>query len=581
MSKEFSASRRSFMKGAGVVAAGALAASAFGCASKANTESPKTAQAEAASDVPAWLGTAPVIDESEINETLSADVVIAGAGNAGLAAAAYAAAQGVDFLLFDTAGDVPEARHWIGAVDTYITKENGITIDRAKFNGELSRFAGGAMNQQLIRMYMDESADMFEFIDSIMKANGQVAHLSSNAMPGGMGGTDYYIPAIEHMYNDANGGRADSKMHRNICLKNAIIDSGNEIKFNYKLIELEKDESGRVTGGIFETSSGYTRVKANKAVLLCTGGYTNNAQMLAALSPITAKTVVMTTSEPNNDGQGQKAAMWAGATRDIISATMIFDRGWVDPGTPAGFSNDKNDPGIPVWPSSIQINAASQPFLKVNTRGRRFMNESCDYDHISHASASQPNSTYFCIWDGNFGEDVNRFGTLGCAGLTPLMLAGYKKEDGSYDLDGFFELPIQGNGKVLKADTLEELADLMKLDDEGKKNFLATVERYNELYDNQEDTDFGKEAYRLSAIRKAPFYAASVGGRLLTTLDGISIDEDCRALDKDFNPIPGLYCAGDCSGGVFSGQYPDQFHGFAVGRSMTESIHAIKHIQQN
>lgn len=71
-----------------------------------------------------------------------------------------------------------------------------------------------------------------------------------------------------------------------------------------------------------------------------------------------------------------------------------------------------------------------------------------------------------------------------------------------------------------------------------------------------------------------------MGGTLLTTIDGIRINEDCQAMDAQCEPIPGLYCAGDCSGSVFSGNYPDQLHGFACGRTMTEAIHVVKLIKK-
>ena len=63
---------------------------------------------------------------------------------------------------------------------------------------------------------------------------------------------------------------------------------------------------------------------------------------------------------------------------------------------------------------------------------------------------------------------------------------------------------------------------------------------------------------------------------MLTTIDGIRINKDCQALDTFGHPIEGLYAAGDCSGSVFSGCYPDQLHGFACGRTMTEALHVVK-----
>ena len=577
--KSESMSRRSFLGGAGVLAAGMAAAGMAGCAPQASSNLSETGEATAQAaesapeGVPSWLGQAPEIDEAEIVSELTTDLVIAGAGNGGMAAAAYAADKGLDFMVFEAAGDVSGTRNWFAAIDTKYYAEIGQTVDRGRLMGEIARYSAGSADERLIKMVIDESNDMCEFVDSVLAQYGGNMVVQDFEIPGGMGGTPYYTPPFEHMC----GTTSEDGLDRNHAFEAFINDKGHEVYYEHRLIKLTQDDAGRVTGAILETPEGYVRVTANKGVMLATGGYVNNAEMLEALSPITCQSIVMTTSEPKDDGMGQKAAMWAGATRDAVSATMIFDRGWVDPGTPAGWL-DVADDGTPIWPSNIQINCASQPWLKVNVHGERFMNESACYDHISHYTAQQPNGTYFCIWDANFAEDVNRFGMLGCAGLTKLMLGGYKQDDGTYDLDGFFQLPIQGDGNVLKADTLEELADLMLLDDEAKKTFLATVERYNELYDNQEDVDFFKEAYRLSEIRKPPYYAASVGGRLLTTIDGIRINADCQALNEAYEPIEGLYCVGDCSGSVFAGCYPDQLHGFACGRTMTEALHVVKNL---
>lgn len=267
--------------------------------------------------------------------------------------------------------------------------------------------------------------------------------------------------------------------------------------------------------------------------------------------------------------------MWAGAAKDLTSATMIFDRGLVAPGTPAGYTEESIEAGDPQFPGNGQFNPGTQPFLKVNMAGERFANESADYDYLPHAAAQQPSGTYISVWDGNFGEDVQRFHTLGCSAGTRNGVLVFKKDDGSYDLDAYFEKEL-GDGRLQKADTLEELADKLGFDAEAKETFLATCERYNELFDAQEDTDFFKEAYRLSELRTPPFYGATLGGTLLTTIDGIRINHDCQAIDTEGHVIDGLYAAGDCSGSVFSGNYPDQLHGFACGRTMTEAIHVVK-----
>ena len=121
-----------------------------------------------------------------------------------------------------------------------------------------------------------------------------------------------------------------------------------------------------------------------------------------------------------------------------------------------------------------------------------------------------------------------------------------------------------------------ELSDKMGFTGAAKDTFLATVERYNELYDKQNDEDFGKPAYRLSAIRTAPFYGCWLGASLLTTEQGIAINEKGQALDNNNQPMEGLYITGDMSGSFFANNYPCLMAGVAMGRTLTYAMKAIK-----
>ena len=87
---------------------------------------------------------------------------------------------------------------------------------------------------------------------------------------------------------------------------------------------------------------------------------------------------------------------------------------------------------------------------------------------------------------------------------------------------------------------------------------------------------FTDQGYHTDRARLHGEWARYSSGTLLTTIDGIRINADCQALNTDFEPIEGLYCAGDCSGSLFSGNYPDQMHGVACGRTMTEALHVVK-----
>ena len=168
---------------------------------------------------------------------------------------------------------------------------------------------------------------------------------------------------------------------------------------------------------------------------------------------------------------------------------------------------------------------------------------------------------------------MQRFHTIGCSAQT-------RNGGPDYVLPKMEE--AEAAGCFFRADTIEELADKLGFTGEDKENFLATVERYNELYDAQEDTDFGKPAYRLSAIRKAPFYGCWLGASLLTTEQGIAINEKGQALDTNNEPMPGLYITGDMSGSFFANNYintqkvPSSRHvrmdGTPTGKFAAESV---------
>jgi fumarate reductase flavoprotein subunit len=102
-----------------------------------------------------------------------------------------------------------------------------------------------------------------------------------------------------------------------------------------------------------------------------------------------------------------------------------------------------------------------------------------------------------------------------------------------------------------------------------RDTFMATVKRYNELTRLGEDLDFGKDPFRMTTIEKPPFYAAQTGAALLVTLCGLRINTQMQVLDKNYKVIPGLYAAGNASGGFFAGNYPCNIPGLTHSRAFT------------
>ena len=521
-----------------------------------------------------WLGKEPDIDEAAITETIDTDIVIVGAGNGGMFAAAYAAANGLNFRVIEQNSAVQDTRHWYGAVDSAAAKEAGApATDKAKLLSEISRYASGKCDQRVVKTWINESAAMHDFMRGILEDKfGWTCEFTSGAeaawpAENAEHNTDYLYPVQEHNYRQSE---SESGLQRNEALQQYIEELGYSIDFKTSLAKLEKDADGRITGIIAQSTEDdhFIRYNANDGVLLACGGFPGNPYMMEQLDPLGTSVTTACSYSPSDKGYGIRAAVWAGANLDKEAAPMLFDRGIVAPGVDAGYVESENSFGGKAFPGEIkQYNPGTQPFLKVNRNGERFANESSPYNDIVYAAAHQPGRVYAQICDANILEDAKRFHTIGCSAQTRNAGAEYiqKQMDSAEEKGCFF-----------KADTIEELADKLGFTGEAKDTFLATVDRYNELYDQQNDEDFGKPAYRLSAIRKAPFYGCWLGASLLCTEQGIAINEKGQALDNDNKPMPGLYVTGDMSGSFFANNYPCLMAGVAMGRTLTFAMKAIK-----
>ena len=521
-----------------------------------------------------WLGTEPDIDEAAITETVDTDILIVGAGNGGMFAAAYAAANGLNFRIIEQNGNVQDTRHWYGAIDSAAAKAAGEEpFDRAKLLSEISRYASGKCDQRVVKTWINESAAMHDFMRSILEDKyGWVCDFTSGseaAWPAENAehNTDYLFPVEEHNYM---ASERESGLARNELLLQYIQELGYGVDFKTSLAKLEKNAEGRITGIIAQNMDDdhFIRYNAAKGVLLACGGYAGNPYMMQQLDPLGTSVTTACSYSPADKGYGIRAAVWAGANLDKEAAPMLFDRGIVAPGVDAGYVDSESAFGGKAFPGEIrQFNPGTQPFLKVNRNGERFANESCPYNDIVYAAAHQPGRVYAQISDANMLEDAKRFHTIGCsAGTRKNTMEGLEKTFASAEEKGCF----------FRADTIEELADKMGFTGDAKDTFLATVERYNELYDKQNDEDFGKPAYRLSAIRTAPFYGYWLGASLLTTEQGIAINEKGQALDNNNQPMEGLYITGDMSGSFFANNYPCLMAGVAMGRTLTFAMKAVK-----
>lgn len=143
-------------------------------------------------------------------------------------------------------------------------------------------------------------------------------------------------------------------------------------------------------------------------------------------------------------------------------------------------------------------------------------------------------------------------------------------------IQGMFEGYLEG-GLIQQAHSIAELAELIGADPETLEN---TVTRYNELCEKGVDEDFYKESSRMLALTQPPFYAARLGGMLLCTQQGLTVNPDMQVLDTEGEVIEGLYVTGNDCGGTAARTYPSRVAGLAMGRNITFSRHIARVIME-
>jgi len=492
-------------------------------------------------------GLAPV---DTVKETLETDVLVVGAGNAGVYAACSAAEAGASVILIDKSAAIMTTRGYIGMVNTAAQKAAGVSLDANALANELCRYGNYRVRQDLIKVWTENSGMVMDWAGEQLKADGYsiVAQTSINE--------NAHMKEYPTQHAVANAeGKKDSNYLSLLLSKFPQINT----LFETSLHSLIR-ENDRVSGAIVEDYMGnFIRINAKKGVILCAGGYCGNMEMLMERDPEMASGITQNVGHMPNVGEGICAGLMVGAAMDAHPSYMIFDRGGVMP----GMSGGKPEESVSWGPGYV---FGSQPFMMVNKEGKRFVNESLPYDFKAHAAWQQPGDVWVQIWDSNWKEDVKRFNTVGCSRIEPSGCGAAVDGIFGYGATENYLNSMMECGALIKADTLEELAEGLMLPAETLK---ATVERYNALYEAGEDLDYGKESFRLSRIATPPFYGMTVGGQLLCTMDGLMINDHMQVVDESGAAIPGLYAAGNNAGGFFAGNYPELVVGVAVGKSIT------------
>jgi len=517
-----------------------------------------------------WLGEAPEIAEGDITEELSTEVLVVGCGTGGWITAMSAAEEGVKVLVVEKRETPTGIREDIGAIDSKLQLEAfkdfpEFKIDKIQALQDIVRYASGYVDSDLIKVWIDNSAEMVDWLTDLMESTGDW-YMS---LEGGIGDQKY--PERDKAYATGHSPHKTAQGNEKSVTTSSTFQDycdahGVEWRLSTALVKLDMDANGKVTGIIAQDQNDqhYIRIKASKGVIMATGGYATNTDMMLALQPMTMKMKANVPIGSTADGSGIKAMMWAGAELDPTHASMMFNRCSVKPDETAGYQTN----GKWYW-------FGEQPFLKVNLNGKRFCNESGPYEFMLHSMYMQPHHTYVDIFDANNKQYCEQFDEVGCCRLFPFDNGA----ESNMPYDYVWGQMTEGEnshlamGYLQKADTLEELAEKLNLPVDA---FVATVERYNELCAKGVDEDYGKSPHRMTPVDTAPYYGIRTCAWHLTTLNGCRINTDMQVIREDGTPIEGLYATGDCTGGFFANNYPNLFTGLACGRTMTFGRRAAK-----
>ncbi len=446
------------------------------------------------------------------------DVVIAGAGGAGLAAAIEAAEAGARTAVFEKQGKIWESSTAINVgmvafAGTDVQQRLGIEDSSELLYQDLLAVGNNKNDPSLVRAYADHQLDTYGWLKDLGVRWAEIATAAAGmSRPRG------------HFSDPLDMVR---------ILKRQAEQRGATVLFHSAITELITDNQQRVIGVQMRDRVNETRIRARRGVVLATGGFAHSADRLAAL---------------DRRFVGLAATTGLGHTGDHLRmaeplGAYFCDMEYVKPSYELHVTGDSAAEICLVFYLGAII---------VNRHGRRFVNESIPYKDIGMASLDQPDGVGVMVFDQKIFDTAVE-NTRKASSVIP-------SENVVLGLDAArIRLLVQ-------ADTIEELADGIHV---PRQVLKETVGRYNNSVASGADTEFGRSHLSASIgnpvrIETPPFYAYEAKSHFLATYAGLAVDASMRVL-TDAGHIPGLYAAGEAIGGFHGASYHS---GAAVGQAL-------------
>jgi len=468
-------------------------------------------------------------------QDFKADVVIIGAGGSGLAAAVAAAGRGVKVRVIDkrhTAGGTMNMLAGLVAADSPTQKRAGINITPDDLFLKHMQYSHWTLNPRLVRAWLSRTGETIRWLEE-KGVKFQMFSMFIGEPP-----TSWHY-----------GLRVGADIVKVLLQECRNLD----VQFSYETCakRILTDKSGKVTGLLAQTSDKDVELKA-KAVIIATGGYGGNRDMMAKYCPNYSNPLPTSGIEISHTGDGIRMAFEIGADNEGLGNLLMCG-----PCFTGGFG---------------AFHLAIEPTtLWVNKDGRRFIEEGLDGSPFEapNAMIRQPGQVCYNLFDEAIKQQVLKHGYIrpDAATVSPVNK---------------IESALEANfkrGNLMISSSWDVLAEWIGAEPATLK---STIEQYNQFCDAGHDDEFVKKAEYLKALRNPPFYAAKCYPWHLGSIGGIKINERMEVLNKNQQPIKGLYAVGSDTGGWSASTYNRYLAGagasFAINSGFIGGENIVKYL---
>ncbi|AHJ14247.1 FAD-dependent oxidoreductase [Sulfurospirillum multivorans] len=473
------------------------------------------------------------------------DVVVIGGGGSGLSAAVQVARNGNTCAVLEkgsTTGGSSSFAEGHAAFESDEQEKRGIHVSKTEAFNTYMDYSHWRADPALISRFVENAATTIVKMRDEIGAHYENVEITAPDQPGEL--VTWHLP--------------EGEVARVIELLEAdAIRRGVDLFMSTSATEVLR-ENGKIIGVKAIDADGQEVILGAKAVIVGTGGYANNPEMMDKYAKYNIGKDLINVGAEGNTGDGIKMVLEAGGIENPnIGTRLLFP-----------LMRDKT--------ITSHTNAAGfQPYFWVDQTGKRFVNEivGLNFGHAGDVVASLPGAMYWSILSKesidhlvNIGNDVG----LGIYVRNYEKLVNLSNEIAADATD-------KDRTNVLSAGTIEELATKMKI---APSILRAEVDEYNNYCDAGEDKKFHKRAKYLHTIKEGPFYAIKMETGIMITMGALQINEYMEALNSDHEPISGLYVVGCDAGGLYGESYTLPIPGSANGFALTSGWLAADDISE-